>query len=76
MPPKKKPKRKPINAKTKSTLQKRQIIQNTPMDNLPPYIEEDKEHTYHQVVSQLPWLLGLWGELILLLGVVILKIMT
>ena len=73
---KKKPKRKPINAKTKATLQKKQLIQNIHMDNSHKYTEEDKELIYHQVVSQLPWLLGLWAELIPLLGVVILKIMT
>ena len=49
---------------------------NILMDSLHKYTEEDKEHIYHQVVSQLPWLLGLWGELIVLLGVVILRIMT
>jgi hypothetical protein len=46
------------------------------MDNLQEYIDVDREHIYHQVLGQLPWLLGLWGELIVLLGVVILKIMT
>jgi hypothetical protein len=49
---------------------------NIHMDNSPEFIGADKEHIYHQVVSHLPWLLGLWGELIVLLGVVILKIMT
>ncbi len=32
------------------------------MDNSHKFIEEDRELIYHQVVSQLPWLLGLWGR--------------
>jgi len=37
--------------KLKPHFKKRQIIQNTPMDNLPPYIEEDKEHTYQMAIN-------------------------
>ena len=73
---KKKPARKPLNEKTKATLRKKLLSQNIHMDSSQEFIGVDKEHIYHQVLGQLPWLLGLWGELIVLLGVVILKIMT
>ena len=54
--------------KQKQLYRKKLKTQNIPTDNLLKFTGEDKEHTYHQVVSQLPWLLGLWGELIVLLG--------
>jgi hypothetical protein len=62
--------------KQKQLLEKKLLSQNTHMDSSQEFIDVDKEHIYHQVLGQLPWLLGLWGELIVLLGVVILKIMT
>ena len=65
-----------LTQRLKLLYKKKQLIQNTHMDNSHKYTGEDKELIYHQVVSQLPWLLGLWAELIPLLGVVILKIMT
>ena len=60
---KKKPKRKPINAKTKATLQKKAArIVNILMDSLHRSTTEDKVLIYLVVVSQLLWLLGLWVE--------------
>jgi hypothetical protein len=67
---KKKPARKPINASTKKTLQ------NKAKNSKYTYGQLAQVYRRGQGVSQLPWLLGLWGELIVLLGVVILKIMT
>ena len=73
---KKKPKRKPINAKTKATLQKKAAKSKYTYGQLAQVYRRGQGAYLSSVVSQLPWLLGLWAELIPLLGVVILKIMT
>ncbi len=72
----KKPARKPLNAKTKATLQKKAKNSKYTYGQLAQVYRRGQGAYLSSVVSQLPWLLGLWGELIPLLGVVILKIMT
>ena len=71
----KKPARKPINASTKKLYRIKQRTLSIRMDSWHKFTGVDKEHTFLQEVNQLLWQLGLWVELTLLLGVVILKIM-